>query len=116
MGIQLQNVVIDAADAGKLAGFWAAATGWEAADWSSAEEAVVRNPGGGPHLYFMRVPEERAGKNRVHLDVGPTEGSSASREIERLTGLGARVLSEHESHTVLADPEGNEFCVTGERD
>ncbi|MGP3983815.1 VOC family protein [Streptomyces sp. KR80] len=116
MGIQLQNVVIDAADAAGLAGFWAGVTGWEKADWSSPEEAVVRNPGDGVSIYFMQVPEEKAGKNRVHLDIGPTADSSASAEIERLVGLGARVLGKFESHTVLADPEGNEFCVTGERD
>ncbi|MQY12844.1 hypothetical protein SRB5_29830 [Streptomyces sp. RB5] len=113
MAVQLQNVVIDSADAGKLASFWAEATGWERAEWSTAEEAMVRNPAG-VNLYFMRVPEERAGKNRVHLDVGAGPGGTAGEEIARLTALGARVLERHEGNTVLADPEGNEFCVTAD--
>ncbi|MFE5732211.1 MULTISPECIES: VOC family protein [unclassified Streptomyces] len=116
MTVQLQNVVIDSADAAKLASFWADATGWEVAEWSNAGEAMVRNPGPGVNLYFMGVPEEKAGKNRVHLDIGPAEGSTAGAEIARLVGLGARVLTPHDGYTVLADPEGNEFCVTGDRD
>ncbi|WP_137992787.1 VOC family protein [Streptomyces vilmorinianum] len=112
----LQNVVIDAADAAELATFWASVTGWQPADWNSPDEAVVRNPAGGVSIYFMRVPEEKAGKNRVHLDIAPSDGATASSEIARLVDLGAKVLAEHESHTVLADIEGNEFCVTGERD
>ncbi|WP_316520106.1 VOC family protein [Kitasatospora brasiliensis] len=114
MGVQLYNVVIDSADAAKLAAFWASATGWDAAEWSSADEAVVRNPGTGVNLYFMRVPEEKAGKNRVHLDLSPTPDSDARAEIERLTALGARVLTKYDGYTVLADPEGNEFCLTGD--
>jgi glyoxalase superfamily protein len=61
-----------------------------------------------PRLWFQRVPECRTVKNRVHLDL---RADSVGTEVERLTGLGATVLARHEGHVVLADPEGNEFCV-----
>jgi hypothetical protein len=72
-------------------------------------------PAGGPVLGFQRVPEERAGKNRLHLDLGAAAGGHA--EVERLVGLGATVLGERGGDaeglvwTTLTDPEGNEFCV-----
>ena len=64
-------------------------------------------------LAFQQVPEERSGKNRVHVDF---LSEDQEKEVERLVGLGARELAKHDepsigSWTVLADPEGNEFCV-----
>lgn len=68
----------------------------------------------GRRLLFQRVPEPKTVKNRLHLDLHPGEGSR-SAEVERLTGLGARVLREVRERggewVVMADPEGNEFCV-----
>ncbi|NUO41469.1 MAG: VOC family protein [Streptomyces sp.] len=68
----------------------------------------------GRRLLFQRVPEEKSGKNRLHLDLHPGDGQRAA-EVERLTGLGARVLREVREPSgawvVMADPEGNEFCV-----
>ncbi|NNN36474.1 VOC family protein [Streptomyces sp. S3(2020)] len=68
----------------------------------------------GRRLLFQRVPEEKAVKNRLHLDLHPGDGKRAS-EVERLTGLGASVLREVREAggewVVMADPEGNEFCV-----
>ncbi|WP_405732898.1 hypothetical protein OG885_18990 [Streptomyces sp. NBC_00028] len=68
----------------------------------------------GRRLLFQRVPEEKTGKNRLHLDLHPGDGLRAA-EVERLTGLGARVLREVREPSgawvVMADPEGNEFCV-----
>ncbi|WP_405647234.1 VOC family protein [Streptomyces sp. NBC_00019] len=68
----------------------------------------------GRRLLFQRVPEEKTAKNRLHLDLHPGEGKRAS-EVERLTGLGASVLREVKEAggewVVMADPEGNEFCV-----
>jgi hypothetical protein len=68
----------------------------------------------GRRLLFQRVPEEKTGKNRLHLDLHPGEGRREA-EVERLTGLGASVLREVKeaqgAWVVMADPEGNEFCV-----
>ena len=68
----------------------------------------------GRRLLFQRVPEEKTGKNRLHLDLHPGDGLRAA-EVERLTGLGARVLREVREPSgawvVMADPEGNEFCM-----
>jgi hypothetical protein len=68
----------------------------------------------GRRLLFQRVPEPKSGKNRLHLDLHPGEGRRAA-EVERLKGLGASVLREVKEPSgqwvVMADPEGNEFCV-----
>ena len=111
MGLKILNITLDTHDALAASEFWAAALGWTRASWSSKDEAAVPNPEGGAGLYFMRVPEDKTVKNRMHVDLEPT--GSAREEIERLHALGASTVQEHESHTVLADPEGNEFCVTG---
>ena len=67
-----------------------------------------------PRMYFQRVPEPRAAKNRVHLDLRVPE-ADRPKEVERLEGLGARRIGEGQqgphSWIVMADPEGNEFCV-----
>jgi len=71
---------------------------------------------GGPVLGFQKVPEERAGKNRLHLDLVAPIGERHA-EVERLVGLGATVLGERGGDaegfvwTTLTDPEGNEFCI-----
>ena len=73
----------------------------------------AREPGL-PPLLFQRVPEPKLAKNRVHLDF---RGESMAAEVARLAGLGATILAERSlgdyAWTVLADPEGNEFCVSG---
>ncbi|MBK1786714.1 VOC family protein [Prauserella cavernicola] len=112
MTIRLGMVTIDCARPRELAEFWRQALDIEiAGDYgdfvmlASAEEAGVR-------LALQRVPEPREGKNRVHLDL---ETGDRDVEVARLTELGATPLSEHAMDgfgwTVLADPEGNEFCV-----
>ncbi|SFQ25405.1 hypothetical protein SAMN05421810_105366 [Amycolatopsis arida] len=87
--------------------------------------AVVDPEGSGPRLFFQRVPEGKQAKNRVHLDVRAAPGlegdarmTALEAEAERLVTLGATRLERHEpepplgaGHLVLADPEGNEFCL-----
>jgi predicted enzyme related to lactoylglutathione lyase len=73
---------------------------------------LVEPADGGPRLWFQRVPEGKVVKNRVHLDLLATD---LDDEVGRLTGLGATVLARHADHVVLADPEGNEFCLAPER-
>ncbi len=100
-----------------------AAQGIPEEQWNSAS-AIIDPAGIGPRIYFQQVPEPKTVKNRVHLDVnvggGPQTPLDERRkrvnaEVERLVGLGAiklRVVEEHgESWVVMADPEGNEFCL-----
>jgi hypothetical protein len=69
-----------------------------------------------PHLLFIRVPEGKSVKNRVHLDVSASDGRTRDEEVERLVGLGAKPYEDHRNPDgtgwmTLLDPEGNEFCV-----
>jgi len=109
-------ITIDCVDPRKLAEFWTAALGTTVAQDFGGEFLFLVPPEGGLSLGLQRVPEPRAGKNRVHVDFG-----SQDREVEvkRLVGLGATEKEKHEvpgfAWTVLSDPEGNEFCVSGPR-
>jgi predicted enzyme related to lactoylglutathione lyase len=106
----IKSVSFDAADALALATFWAAVFGSDVDEESTTDKAFVEAAGwGGPNVWFNRVPERKAAKNRVHFDLrapGPV-----SDEVARLAALGATVLEQHGGTVVMADPEGNEFCV-----
>jgi predicted enzyme related to lactoylglutathione lyase len=110
MASVIKSVSFDAADALRLATFWAAVFGSDVDEESTSDKAFVEAAGwGGPNIWFNRVPEAKTAKNRVHFDLrAPGAGSD---EVARLTALGATVLERHDSHTVMADPEGNEFCI-----
>ncbi|HTQ88069.1 MAG TPA: VOC family protein [Streptosporangiaceae bacterium] len=105
-----KSVSFDAADALALARFWAAVFGSDVDEDSTAAKAFVEAAGwGGPNIWFIRVPGPKAAKNRMHFDLrapGPV-----AAEVSRLEGLGATVVRVHPGHTVMQDPEGNEFCV-----
>jgi predicted enzyme related to lactoylglutathione lyase len=114
MGCRFTELIVDCQDMGRMADFWSAVLGWERT--ASDEGAVeIAAPGGGrPTLVFVPVPEQKTLKNRLHIDVSPSGGSDQQREVERLIGLGARpadVGQGEQTWVVLADPEGNEFCV-----
>jgi Glyoxalase-like domain len=115
MSSTILNITFDCAAPRALARFWGEVTGWpviEAPEPGREEFAVGRPGEGGPRLYFVKVPEGKS-KNRLHLDVVPTDRTQ-NEEISRLTGLGARLLSDRRPEVgwvILADPEGNEFCV-----
>ena len=114
--LRLGNVSFDCDDVMKVATFWSAALGRPLDERSNALFASIGGRDGAreqPAFYFAKVPEPKAAKNRMHLDlVAPDPGV-----IDELVRLGATVIGEHEvpgaSHrwTVLQDPEGNEFCV-----
>jgi predicted enzyme related to lactoylglutathione lyase len=111
----LQNVAIDCADAYGLARFWSEVTGCplHPQDRPGDRETQVLLPEG-PLLYFNQVPEPKTIKNRIHLCLRPT--TSREEEIERLLNLGATFVADRREPdgagwVVLADPEGNEFCV-----
>jgi catechol 2,3-dioxygenase-like lactoylglutathione lyase family enzyme len=116
MGLSIGMVTVDCANPPTLSRFWSAALDTTVVtDYDGHFIMLAPPPQGGPLLAFQRVPEERAGKNRLHLDLGaPTGGRQA--EVERLVQLGATVLGERGdpagfAWTTLTDPEGNEFCV-----
>jgi hypothetical protein len=110
MASVIKTVSFDASDALVLARFWAAALGSDVDEDSTADRAFVEAAGwGGPNIWFNRVSEPKTAKNRVHFDLRAP--AVLGDEVERLRRLGARVLSHHGHHTVMADPEGNEFCV-----
>jgi predicted enzyme related to lactoylglutathione lyase len=113
MTMRLGGVTIDCAEPRALAEFWVKALGTTVLrDYGG--EFVVLAPAaeGGPYVGLQRVPEERAGKNRVHIDF---RAADRPAEVARLVGLGATEVAEHSvpgmTWTVLTDPEGNEFCV-----
>jgi predicted enzyme related to lactoylglutathione lyase len=113
MAIQMGMITIDCADPRDLARFWTAALGTTVAQDYEGEFLILAPPPGGLSLGLQRVPEPRAGKNRVHIDFG---GDDRGAEVKRLVELGAKEVAEHEvpglAWTVLTDPEGNEFCVS----
>lgn len=112
------NVTFDCADPGAIARFWAAVTGWalHAEDPQPRHEEYSVGPPaeGGIRLYFVSVAEPKIVKNRIHFDVIPP--GEQQQEIARLVKLGASVIDDQPAGVpwvILADPEGNEFCVEG---
>jgi len=106
----IKSVSFDAADALVLARFWAAVFGSDVDEDSTADKAFVEAAGwGGPNIWFARVPEPKTAKNRVHFDLRAP--GSLDDEVTRIERLGAVVARRHPGHVVMADPEGNEFCV-----
>jgi len=116
VNIRIQCVCIDSADPASLATFWQEALGWRRTQ-DEPGEVVIEPPAGSredgvvPDLVFLRVPEQKSVKNRLHIDLRPTDQGA---EVARLEALGARRVDIGQgdpSWVVMADPEGNEFCV-----
>jgi Glyoxalase-like domain len=106
----IKTVSFDCTDALLVASFWAAALGSDVDEESTADKAYVEAPGwGGPNMWFNRVPEPKTAKNRMHLDLRAP--GDINEEVQRLLGLGATTVRDDTEHVVMADPEGNEFCV-----
>jgi glyoxalase superfamily protein len=107
----IKSVTFDCGDALQLATFWAEALGSDVDEDSTRDKAFVEAAGwGGPSLWFAAVPEGKAAKNRMHFDLRAPGGAIAD-EVRRLQGLGATTLRDDGQLVVMADPEGNEFCV-----
>ena len=115
MALEWEQVIVDSADPLALGQWWAEALGWVVVD-SSAEVSEIRpEPDRLPGLLFVPVEEGKTVKNRLHLDFRPDDQDA---EVARLLALGARhvdVGQGDQSWVALADPEGNEFCVLGQR-
>ena len=118
MTLGIQCLTIDCKDPDALAKWWASALNYEITYQSPPEETenrevVISQPGGhGWELLFLQAPDEKVVKNRYHLDLRPEEQSA---EVDRLVGMGATKVDIGQgpevTWVVLADPEGNEFCI-----
>jgi hypothetical protein len=118
MGVVLREVVIDCNDPRVVAEFWSEVLGWTV---QGSDDVLWMSPSGEPFpdmpLVFIRVPEKKSIKNRLHLDLSPV-GCERDEEVVRLLALGAEPVDigqGEQGWVVLADPEGNEFCVLGRR-
>ena len=115
MTSRLAAVVIDAVQPGLIADFWCAVLGWQVAGQDD-DGVITIGPAGQdwPAIDIVPVPETKTIKNRLHLDLR-ADGGPAAAELDRLLSLGARPADAGQpadaSWIVLADPEGNEFCL-----
>ncbi|WP_455351760.1 VOC family protein [Streptomyces sp. SYSU K217416] len=110
MRARVDEIVFDCADPAALVRFWAALLGGEPVDRS--EEWSYIDPPGFTRVAFQRVPEGKAAKNRLHLDLDAGDVDAAADEAVRLGAVrvGGMVTDDHGHFQVLHDPEGNEFC------
>ncbi|AWT56650.1 MULTISPECIES: VOC family protein [Mycolicibacterium] len=112
MGLSVEMVTVDCADPDALAQWWSQAVGGDVNVLAPGEFAVLVRPEG-VRLGFQKVPDPTPGKNRLHLDLASED---VEAEVQRLVGLGAKQTGRHSfgpefSWVVLADPEGNAFCI-----
>jgi predicted enzyme related to lactoylglutathione lyase len=115
--LEIHEITFDARDPHALAAFWGALLEREIrpGDMPQDDSVLVRPTMGQPGLLFLRVPERKTAKNRIHFDLWPTS-AGRDQQIQRAIELGAPVLADmrREDGTgwvVFADPEGNEFCI-----
>jgi hypothetical protein len=122
----VSHTTVDCANAYELSEWWKQLLGYVDVDGDpnlpGHEECMILDPTSGHRLLFIEVPEPKAGKNRVHLDLRPRSGTR-DEEVERVRALGATEVGDHRGQygpgtgwVVFADPEGNEFCVLRTQD
>jgi hypothetical protein len=115
LSARLVALCFDADDPFLLARFWAEALHWAIHDETDDEVGLVPTDDTRFRIIFLPVPEKKVGKNRIHLDLTTTSIDDQTETVGSLIELGARQIdigqSPDEPHVVLADPEGNEFCV-----
>ena len=114
MTTRLTTLCFDANDPLRLARFWSAALGWDIEDEKDEEIALVPADGTPFVILFLPVPEPKVGKNRIHLDLVSESADHRAEMVEHLISQGASRIDIGQGDvewTVLADPEGNEFCV-----
>ena len=111
MDVTLRSIVIDCADPQSLAPFWIALTDYREKD-GDEEWVQLEDPSGGRvDIAFQRVPEAKAGKNRLHIDLSVADEEAAAARAEELGATRLRASTDPDDvFIVLADPEGNEFC------
>ncbi len=116
MTCDLVAVCFDSSDPLRLARFWAGVLGWEATDDSHDDDVtLLPSDDTGFRIRFALSQEKKAGQNRMHFDLTSTSVEDQEQTVAKSLGLGARHVDvgqrPQEGHVVLADPEGNEFCV-----
>ena len=116
MSVVWEQVIVDCRDSVGLGRWWAEALGWVVVEDDPDEFEIRPAPDTVPGLLFAETAEPKTTKNRLHLDLRPDDQLA---EVERFLALGATRVdvgqTGEESWVVLADPEGNEFCILGER-
>jgi predicted enzyme related to lactoylglutathione lyase len=119
MAARISHTSVDSIDAYAQAQFWAAVLGFgpdpDQPDEPGDEECLILSPDGTQRLLFIQVPEAKRVKNRLHLDLVPVDGTRDA-ELARLLELGSIIVDDRRETdgtgwVVLADPEGNEFCI-----
>ena len=120
MTVRIRTITFDCRDPYLLAGFWSQVTGFgedpDNTNHPDDPEGVLLAPDRSLALLFIRVPEAKQVKNRVHLDLAPPSPDQRDEEVRRIVALGATIVDDRRKPdgtgwVVLADPEGNEFCV-----
>lgn len=116
MALEWEQIIVDSADPEALGRWWAEALGWVVVNPAADEFEIRPAPDRLPGLLFGHAPESKTVKNRLHLDFRPDDQAA---EVARLLAHGARHAdvgqTGDEGWVVLADPEGNEFCVLSQR-
>jgi catechol 2,3-dioxygenase-like lactoylglutathione lyase family enzyme len=128
VSVRWYSVVVDCHDVAAQGRWWADVLGWDIV-YEAEDEVVVAGarllelePGDrGPGLVFVSVPEAKELKNRLHIDLSPPADGDQEAEVQRLVDLGATTVNVGQDEgavtwVVLADPEGNEFCILSARD
>ncbi len=115
MTLHWESLCIDTPGPAPLARWWAQLLGWQVAE-EDHDEVVLRPPAGArgvaaPELSFFRVPDEKVVKNRLHLDLRPDDHEAEVARAEALGATRVDVGQGDQTWVVLADPEGNEFCI-----
>ncbi|MEO3757656.1 VOC family protein [Mycobacterium sp. B14F4] len=116
MSLKFDEICVDAHDATRLGSWWSSVLGWPHSVDDDGDVVLEAPPGAGPNWLFLAVPDDKIVKNRIHFDFRPDDQAA---EVERVIGLGARrvdIGQGDESWVVLADPEGNEFCILAAED
>ncbi|MGY0023147.1 VOC family protein [Streptomyces sp. cg35] len=112
MTVSLYQVTVNSRDAAALARFWCQVLDWQVLYEDDDEVVIGRDAAALPGMCFVTVPERKSGQNRLHIDLSPDDRDA---EVERIIALGARRADvgqgDDVTWVVLADPEGNEFCV-----
>lgn len=114
MPSRIATIALDAQQPRRLADFWCAVLGWQVLEQDDSGVSIGAADGSWPTMDLLAVPEGKAVKNRLHLDLR-ADGTSTAEELDRLLAVGARRADVGQppeaSWVVLSDPEGNEFCL-----
>ena len=111
MGLRFSEICVDAHDIDALAAWWSSVLGWPAEPTDDGDVILRAPAGAGPDWLFLAVPDGKVVKNRIHFDFTPDDQQA---EVDRVLALGARhvdIGQGEQTWVVLADPEGNEFCI-----